>query len=119
MPMVRRVPKRGFTNSFAPKVAVLNVEDLERVFSDGDEVSPETIKSSSLLGHRYDVLKILGNGAITKKFKVSAHRFSKSAEEKIKQAGGEIVVIPGPVPVEEKKKAAMEAKASTGKTKKK
>lgn len=111
MPMVRRIPKRGFTNSFAPKVAVLNVGDLERTFAAGDEVSPESIKSTPLMGHRYDVLKILGDGEITKKLKVSAHRFSKSAEEKIKAAGGEIVVIPGPVPVEEKKKAAAAAKA--------
>ena len=91
---------------------MLNVEDLERTFSAGDEVNPETIKATPLMGHRYDVLKILGNGEITKKLKVSAHRFSKSAEEKIRQAGGEIVVIPGPVPVEEKKKAAKAAKAT-------
>lgn len=112
MPMVRRVPKRGFTNSFALTVAVLNVGDLERVFSAGDDVNPETIKPTPLMGHRYDVLKILGDGEITKKLKVSAHRFSKSAEEKIKKAGGEIVIIPGPVPVEEKKKAAKEAAAA-------
>lgn len=112
MPMVRRIPKRGFTNSFAAKVAVLNVEDLERTFSAGDEVTPETIKATPLMGHRYDELKILGNGEITKSLKVSAHRFSKSAEEKIKQAGGEIVVIPGPVPVEEKKQAAAAAKGA-------
>ena len=109
MPMVRRIPKRGFTNSFAPKVVVLNVEDLDRTFEAGAEVSPETIKNTPLMGRRYDVLKILGNGEIKKKLKVSAHRFSKSAEEKIKQAGGEAIIIPGPTPVEEKKKAAKEA----------
>lgn len=112
MPMIRRVPKRGFTNSFASRVAVLNVGELEAVFAAGDEVNPETIKDTPLLGHRYDELKILGDGEITKKLKISAHRFSKSATEKITKAGGEIVIIPGPTPVEEKKKAAKEAKAA-------
>lgn len=109
MPMVRRVPKRGFNNKWADKVAVLNVQDLESFFEAGDEVSPEAIKKTPLMNHKYDVLKILGNGELTKKLKVSAHRFSKSAEEKIKQAGGEVVIIPGPTLVEEKKKAAKKA----------
>lgn len=118
MPMVRRVPKRGFTNSFASKVVVLNVGDLDRTFDAGAEVSPETIKATPLMGHRYDELKILGDGEITKKLKVSAHRFSKSAEEKIKKAGGEIVIIPGPVHVEVKKKAAKDAKVAAASKKK-
>ena len=117
MPMVRRVPKRGFNNRWALKVAVLNVEDLEKVFEADDEVSPDTIKQTPLMSHRYDVLKILGNGDLTKKLKVSAHRFSKSAEEKIKKAGGEVVVIPGPVPVEDKKKAAKESAKDSKKKK--
>lgn len=106
MPMVRRLPKRGFTNKFALKVAVLNVSQLEKCFSAGDEVTTETIKDTPLLGHRYDVLKILGDGDLSKKLKVSAHRFSKSAIEKIEKAGGEIVRLQGPTPVEDKKKAA-------------
>lgn len=112
MPMVRRIPKRGFTNKWAPKVAVLNVEQLEQCFESGDDVTPETIAKTPLMGHRYDVLKILGNGEITKKLKISAHRFSKSAVEKIEKAGGEVIRIPGPTPVEEKKKAAKEAAAA-------
>jgi large subunit ribosomal protein L15 len=111
MPMVRRIPKRGFTNSFAPKVAVINVQDLDRYFAAGDEVTPESIGKTPMLGHRYDELKILGNGELSKKLKVSAHRFSKSAVEKIEQAGGEVVRIPGTTPVEAKKKAAKEASA--------
>ena len=110
--MIRRIPKRGFTNHFALKVVVLNVGDLDRTFDAGAEVNPETIKATPLMGRGYDVLKILGNGEIKKKLKVSAHRFSKSAEEKIKAAGGEVIIIPGPTPVEEKKRAAKEAKAS-------
>ena len=112
MPMIRRIPKRGFNNKWALKVAVLNVEQLDKVFDDGAEVSPESIAKTPLMGHRYDVLKILGNGEITKKLKVSAHRFSKSAIEKIEKAGGSVTVIPGKTPVEEKKKAAKEAAAA-------
>lgn len=111
MPMVRRVPKRGFNNKFALKVAVINVSDLEQYFSAGDDVNPETIDKTPLLGHRYDLLKVLGDGELTKKLTVSAHRFSKSAVEKIEQAGGKTVTLPGRTPVEEKKKAAKEAAA--------
>ena len=92
MPMFRRIPKRGFHNSFAPTVKVLNVADLEALFDDGAEVTPEILAAGVLSGI-YDEVKILGNGEITKKLKVSAHRFSKSAEEKIKAAGGEITVV--------------------------
>lgn len=104
MPMVRRVPKRGFNNKFALVVATVNVADLERVFEAGDEVTPESLKAKSILKRRYDVLKVLGDGELTKKLKVSAHRFSKSAKEKIEKAGGEVVELPGKVAVAEKKK---------------
>lgn len=108
MPLVRRVPKRGFHNKFALTVAAVNVEDLENVFETNAEVTPDTLKTSGLLKSRYDQLKILGNGELTKKLKVSAHRFSKSAEDKIRSAGGEVVVLPGRAPVvkNEKKKQA-------------
>jgi large subunit ribosomal protein L15 len=102
MPLVRRIPKRGFTNQWAETVATVNVGDLERVFSAGDEVTPETLREKSLAKSRYDVLKILGDGELTKKLKVSAHRFSKSAQAKIEQAGGEAVVLPGKIAVAEK-----------------
>ena len=99
MPLVRRVPKRGFNNRWALTVATVNVSDLEREFDNGAEVTPETLKAKNLAKHRYDVLKVLGDGELTKKLKVSAHRFSKSALEKIQQAGGEAVVLPGKKPV--------------------
>ena len=111
MPMVRRVPKRGFNNRFASKVAVVNVEDLDRCFSAGDDVNLKSIDKTPLLSHRYDELKILGNGDLTKKLKVSAHRFSKSAVEKIQKAGGEVITLPLRTPVEEKKKATRQASA--------
>ena len=104
MPLVRRIPKRGFNNKFAVAVAVVNVSDLENAFSAGDAVTPETLQEKSLAKSRYDVLKILGDGDLSKKLTVSAHRFSASAREKIEKAGGECVVLAGKVPVEEHKK---------------
>jgi large subunit ribosomal protein L15 len=106
MPLVRRVPKRGFNNPFGLEIATVNVSDLERVFEPGDEVTPETLRARSLAKQQYDVLKILGNGQLTKKLKVSAHRFSGSAREKIEQAGGEAIVLAGKTPVAEKQKNA-------------
>lgn len=96
MPLVRRVPKRGFHNRFALNVATVNVADLERAFQDGEEVNPETLRAKSLAKGRYDVLKILGDGTLTRRLKVSAHRFSQSAREKIETAGGEVCVLGGP-----------------------
>ena len=102
MPLVRRVPKRGFNNKFALQVVVVNVGDLESAFDAGDTVNPESLREKSLAKHRYDILKILGNGELTKKLQVSAHRFSKSAAEQIKSVGGEVVVLAGKTPVKEK-----------------
>ena len=99
MPLVRRVPKRGFHNRWAQNVAVINVEDLEREFEAGAEVTLETLRPKNFAKGRFDELKVLGNGQLTKALKVSAHRFSESAAEKIRQAGGEAIVLPGKAPV--------------------
>jgi len=104
MPLVRRVPKRGFNNRFALTVATVNVGDLEQAFEAGAIVTPESLREKSLLKSRYDVLKVLGDGPLSKQLTVSAHRFSKSAIEKIEQAGGQTVVLNGPTPVREKQK---------------
>jgi len=106
MPLVRRVPKRGFNNKFALSVVAVNVGDLERVFEAGEDVNPETLKQRSLAKKRYDVLKILGNGELSKKLNVSAHRFSQSAQEKIEQAGGTVTVLAGKKPVVKNKQAS-------------
>lgn len=97
MPLYRRIPKRGFNNRWAKFVRTVNVGELNETFEAGTEINPETLQGA--IKGNYDVLKILGDGELTKKFKVSAHQFSKSAEEKIKAAGGEVVVLPGPAPV--------------------
>lgn len=110
MPLIRRVPKRGFNNArFARRIAEINLDTLEKVFSDGDQITPEVLQERGLLKRTYDELKILGDGELTKKLSVSAHRFSRSAKEKIEKAGGSVTVLPGRTPVEEKKKAAKEA----------
>ena len=111
MPLVRRVPKRGFNNKWALTIATLNVGDLEGLFADGDQVSPEILQGKGVLKHRYDLLKILGNGTLTKSLKVSAHRFSKSAEQLINKAGGQITVLPGKVTVAEKRRQAKQQKS--------
>ncbi len=96
MPLARRIPKRGFNNRWAKTVCVVNVVDLNDSFQDGDEVTLESLQSQNLAKGVFDILKILGDGELTKRLTVKAHRFSKSAEEKIKQAGGSTVVLPGP-----------------------
>ena len=99
MPLARRIPKRGFNNQWALKVAIVNLGELDERFADGEEVNIETLKAKNLAKGSFDVLKVLGNGELTKKLKISAHRFSKSAVEKIEKAGGETVVLPGKAPV--------------------
>lgn len=111
MPMVRRIPKRGFNNKFALQVAIVNTGDLETLFDAGQEVTPEALKEKNVVKHRYDVLKVLGDGPLTKKLTVSAHRFSKTAQEQIEKAGGKVVVLAGKTPPavkcpRKKKKAA-------------
>ncbi len=93
MPLHRKLPKRGFNNyQFADKIAAFNVDDLETRFSDGDTVNEETLRSSGLLKGRYDGIKILGDGEITKKLNITVTSVSASAREKIEKAGGTIEV---------------------------
>jgi large subunit ribosomal protein L15 len=110
-PLVRRVPKRGFTNIFGVTVAEVNVSDLEELFDAGATVTPEALKEIGFLKKRYDVLKVLGNGELTKKLSVSAHRFSASAKEKIEKAGGTATALKAKTTVAEKRAAAKLAKA--------
>jgi len=95
MPMIRRIAKRGFNNRFALVVGEVNVADLEANFDAGDEVTPDSLREKGLANYKYDVLKVLAKGEISKKLSVSAHRFSKSAKDKIEKAGGSVVELPG------------------------
>jgi len=90
MPLMRRIPKRGFKNINRVEYQVVNVRDLGRC--DGD-VSPDALKAVGLIASLRKPVKILGEGDMEKSLSVSAHRFSKSAREKIEAAGGSVTVI--------------------------
>jgi large subunit ribosomal protein L15 len=92
MPLIRRIPKRGFTNIFAKKYAEINVSELN-IFNDGDVIGVTELMEKGIIGKAYDGLVVLGNGEITKKVTVKAARFSKVAAEKIATAGGKAEVI--------------------------
>ncbi|HZN36550.1 MAG TPA: uL15m family ribosomal protein, partial [Pirellulaceae bacterium] len=83
---------------------------LEELFDNGSQVTPDVLQAAGIVKRRFDVLKVLGDGELTKKLSVSAHRFSASAKEKIEKAGGTVTILPGRTPAEEKKKAKKLAK---------
>lgn len=87
MPMMRRIPKRGFKNIFAKQYTTLNVEELS-VFEDGTVITAEFLKEIGFISKINDGLKILGDGELDKKLTVKAVKFTKSAQEKIVAAGG-------------------------------
>jgi len=93
MPLVRRIPKRGFKNIFKKEYVIVNVDDLNDRFNEGEEVTPESLKEKGLIKSVKDGVKILGRGDIGKKLTVRAHAFSKSAVEKIEAAGGKVEVV--------------------------
>ena len=100
MPLVRRVPKRGFNNkTFADVVIGVNVIDLEHCFETREAVTPETLQSKGLVKKGFDKVKILGNGELKKSLKVSAHAFSAEARKKVEAAGGQTELLPGKQPV--------------------
>ncbi len=93
MPLQRRLPKRGFTNIFKTKWIEVSLEKLEESFNAGDSITPEVLHERSLIKKAKHDLVILGSGEITKALNISAHRFTKSAREKIEKAGGTATVI--------------------------
>ena len=88
MPLVRQIPKRGFTNIFRVGYQVVNLRDLERVFSNGDTVTPELLTQKGLIRGGSKPVKILASGEVGKKLTVHAHAFSKNAQASIEAAGG-------------------------------
>jgi len=123
MPIYRRVPKRGFTNArFRTEYTIINVEQLE-VFDAGATVDLAAVLEKGLASLNVPLLKVLGDGALTKTLTVRAQRFSKSAREKIRAAGGTAVVIdargrevadePADAKAEKPAKKAKAAKAET------
>ena len=92
MPLMRRLPKRGFTNIFATVYSVVNLRDLE-VFEEDTIVTPKLLMRAGIVRKANDGIKILGDGQLTKKLTIQAHKFSKSAQEKIEALGGKAEVI--------------------------
>lgn len=92
MPLIRRVPKRGFYSLFGTKYEVVNLSDIVKKGLEG-EITPEVLKSSGLLRKSQAKVKILGDGDITKAVTIKAHAFSQSAKEKITGAGGTAEVL--------------------------
>jgi large subunit ribosomal protein L15 len=91
MPIYRRLPKKGFSNvDFAIRYAIINVGDLSEAFEDGIEINEIVLREAGLVKGRWDGVKILGNGELTKKFTVNVNKVSESAREKIEKAGGSI-----------------------------
>ena len=94
MPLIRRVPKRGFTNArFKKEYAIVNLSILEQKFSDGAEVNVDTLLETGSIKKVKDGVKILGKGAINKKLTVKVNKISASAKIKIEAAGGKIEVV--------------------------
>jgi len=93
MPLIRRLPKRGFVNKFAKELATVNVRDLER-YPEGTVVTPELLQTTGLIRKLGDGLKVLGDGELKKNLVVQAHRFSATARAKIEAAGGRAEVLP-------------------------
>lgn len=93
MPTFRRLPKRGFSNyKFATRFKIINVSQLER-FEDGADINLKQLSNAGLIPSAESKVKILGDGELTKKLQVTAHKFSKTAEQKIVGCGGNVKVI--------------------------
>jgi large subunit ribosomal protein L15 len=94
MPLVRRLPKFGFTNHSRIEYAVVNVKSFER-WAGSEMVTPQAMVDAGLVKRKHLPIKVLGNGELKKSLVVQAHKFSKSAEAKIQAAGGRVEVIGG------------------------
>lgn len=91
MPLLRRIPKRGFTNVFKKEYNIVNLDSIER--SGLDEIKPEDFFEKRLARDRRAKIKILGDGELKRKVKIHAHRFSKTALEKIEKVGGKAIFL--------------------------
>lgn len=110
-PLWKRVPKRGFTNFTRKEYSQVNLDFLSKKYSDGAEITPDQLLADGVISSIRDGVKILGRGDCEAKLKVTAHKFSKSAVEKIQAAGGEVIWLEEAAPVSSEKAAASKAKA--------
>ena len=95
MPLHRRLPKRGFTNIFKKQWVEVSLAALDQHFGDNEEITPEVLHTKGLIKKAKHDVVVLGNGEVSKSLRVSAHRFTKSAKEKIEKAGGSAIQIEG------------------------
>ena len=93
MPLHRRLPKRGFTNISKKRWLEISLAALDQHFNAGEEITPEVLHDRGLIKKAKHDVVVLGNGEVSKALRVSAHRFTKSAREKIEKAGGAVVEI--------------------------
>ncbi|MBR5278604.1 MAG: 50S ribosomal protein L15 [Clostridia bacterium] len=93
LPLYRKLPKRGFTNHFAKQYAIVNLETLENKYAAGAVIDIDTLINDKVIKNKFDGLKVLANGDITKALTVKAAVFSASAKEKIEAAGGKAEVV--------------------------
>ena len=107
MPLHRRLPKRGFTNIFRTEYRVVNLDRLAEL---GEKnITPEMLVKAGL-AHKNDLIKVLGDGDLKSALNVQAHKFSKSAQEKISKSGGKAEVLGEPAPVQASKPEAKSRK---------
>ena len=93
IPFFQRIPKRGFNNVNRKEFAIVNINDLNELFNDGDVITPELLLEKGLVKKYLSGVKILGKGQLDKKLTVKAHQFSPAAKEAIENAGGSVEVI--------------------------
>jgi large subunit ribosomal protein L15 len=93
MPLLRRLPKRGFNNvAFKTVYGIVNLDDLEKRFEDGAAINEKLLRGAGLVRGSLDGIKVLGRGEVNKKFHLEVDSISASAREKIEQAGGTIMI---------------------------
>ncbi len=97
MPLHRRLPKRGFTNIFKKRWLEVSIAALERNFQANEDVTPELLHERGVIKKAKHDVVVLGNGELSKALRISAHRFTRSAREKIEKAGGAVVELGKPV----------------------
>lgn len=95
MPLHRRLPKRGFTNIFKKQWLEVSLAALDKHFNADEEITPEVLHDRGIIKKAKHDVVVLGNGEVSKPLRVSAHRFTRSAREKIEKAGGAVVELAG------------------------
>jgi len=116
-PFWKKLPKRGFHNYGQKNYAWVNLKTLESYFNDGDEVTPDVLKQRRLVKQFRDGVKVLGDGELSKKLTVHAHKFTASAKDKIAAAGGQVVHLIEEVSLEAPQAQSKQSDGKAGKSK--